>query len=435
MTFLKTILKNAANTKNGARVFSHFIYLGFDEINLKCVEQLGSDWKTNPEKFSIALKQLLNYVVDYTSFLPSLTFSYLSNFELQLKDKTYRRWYFYFSDTAGPSVSEGINDVVKKIFNGQIGMISDNNIDVSESIIKVAQKIYIDCPYLKTIFEESSSNSKRSFAFESIFLLRIKYIGDKSRCTDSLFLNRNKYAECIQITGDENAYFTALMNGASTIFSPPSKFTMYFAPYFTYGNIESEGKFLLNLPIYKEILLKGESPTEFKITSSSSKKKSSNTDNIIPFKSLFITKGSLTSGDDVRNKSLSLIEFIESRLGRSYVIAVTQSKSFDEYKEIPDESKRKQKFKAVSNSFEGYLEDYETVQNDFNMLKTTVEDIFIPSIQSTDSSLVKSGFDYSTKYYTKIIEELRSVFVESNFVIEPVELTSDDFNLIKLWLN
>ena len=70
---------------------------------------------------------------------------------------------------------------------------------------------------------------------------------------------------------------------------------MYFAPYFTYGDIEAEakqgdkllkgspdglepvGKFLMNLPIYKETLLKGESPTEFKISSSSSKNKTINT--------------------------------------------------------------------------------------------------------------------------------------------------------------
>ena len=61
----------------------------------------------------MSLKSTLG--VNNTSFLPSLTQNLISNFELRLKDDTFKRWYFYFSDSAGPSVSEGINDVVKKI--------------------------------------------------------------------------------------------------------------------------------------------------------------------------------------------------------------------------------------------------------------------------------------------------------------------------------
>ena len=352
-TFLKVILKNATNSKNNARVYSHFIYVDFDEINLECQDKLGENWKINSEQYSFALKQLITYTVNNTSFLPSLSDNLVSNFELRLKDDTFKRWYFYFSDTAGPSVSEGINDVVKKIFSGQIGIVSDNNVDVSESIVKVAQKLYIDSPKLREIFTQQSG-VVRSYAFESIFLLRIKYIGDKSRCTDSLFLNRNKYAECMQITGDENAYFTALVNGASTIFSPPSKFAMYFAPYFTYGDVESEGKFLMNLPIYKETLLKGESPTEFKISSSSSRKRKINTESAIPFESSLVKeRGTMASGVDVRDKANNIIRFVEDSVGRAYADAQLKSRKMEEVSQLDDISKKTSKQKDIKKALQG----------------------------------------------------------------------------------
>jgi len=442
MTFLKVILKNTTNSKNNARVFSHFIYVGFDEINLECEDKLGENWKINPEQYPFALKQLINYTVNNTSFLPSLTQNLVSNFELKLKDDTFKRWYFYFSDTAGPSVSEGINDVVKKIFSGQIGIISDDNVDVSESIVKVAQKLYINSPKLREIFREETG-VVRNYAFESIFLLKIKYIGDKSRCTDSLFLNRNKYAECMQITGDENAYFTALINGASTIYSPPSKFAMYFAPYFTYGDVESEakpgdkllkgspdglepvGKFLMNLPIYKETLLKGESPTEFKINSSSSKKKIINTEAAIPFESSLVKeRGPLASGVDVRNKANKIIKFVEDSLDIAYADAQLKSRKMPEVSQLEDPSKKASKQKDIKKALEGYVNDYNELEKFYVQLKETVDKNFIDEIERNENELTRF-------YYNKIIEQLRNIFTDNEFIIEPVVISKEDFERIK----
>ena len=439
MTFLKVILKNATNSKNNARVFSHFAYVGFDEINLECEAKLGENWKINPEQYPFALKQLINYTVNNTSFLPSLTQNSISNFELKLKDDTFKRWYFYFSDTAGPSVSEGINDVVKKIFSGQIGIISDDNVDVSESIVKVAQKLYMNSPKLREIFREETGVVVRNYAFESTFLLRIKYIGDKSRCTDSLFLNRNKYAECMQITGDENAYFTALINGASTIYSPPSKFAIYFAPYFTYGSVEAEakpganssagalepvGKFLMNSPIYKETLLKGESPTEFKISSSSSRKKTINTEAAIPFESDFVKeRGTLASGVDVRNKANKIIKFVDEKVIRAYVDAQIKSKKMSSALKS-DPSKKTSKSREIKLALDGYVVDYEKLENLYRELEKTVNIIFIREIESNDS-------ESTHFYYNKIIEQLKNIFADNDFIIEPVVLTKEDFEKIK----
>jgi len=424
MTFLKTVLKNTTNSKNNARVFSHFIYVDFDEINLECETKLGDSWQINSEHYPFALKQLINYTVNNTSFLPSLSQNLISNFELKLKDNTFKRWYFYFSDTAGPSVSEGINDVVKKIFSGTIRLVSDDNVDVSESIVKVAQKLYIDSLKLKEIFTREPGLDARSYAFESIFLLRIKYIGDKSRCTDSLFLNRNKYAECIQITGDENAYFTALINGASTIYSPPSKFAMYFAPYFTYGNVENEGKFLMNLPIYKETLLKGESPTEFKISSSSSRKKKINTEAAIPFESSLVTKGVLASGVEVRDKANGIIKFVDNTVNAAYATAQDRSRMVAEAMDNTDESKRNTKLRGIKKELDGYVRDYNELEKLYLELKENIVKIFIDDIE-------RSGNELSRFYYIKIIEQLRNIFDDNDFIIEPVVISEEDFARIK----
>jgi hypothetical protein len=432
MTFLKEILKNTTNTKNNARVYSHFIYVGFDEINLECEEKLGADWKQNVEQYGFALKQLMNYVVKNTSFLPLLCNNSISNFELTLKDGSFRRWYFYFSDSAGPSVSEGINDVVKKIFSGQLGMISDDNIDVSESIVKVAQRIYMDSQGLREAFIQQPGSNIRSYAFESIFLLRIKYIGDKSRCTDSLFLNRNKYAECMQITGDENAYFTALVNGASTIYSPPSKFALYFAPYFTYGAVESEakpdepvGKFLLNIPIYKEILLKGESPSVFKITTSSSKKKSVDTDSVIPFESFYVKdKGPLKTGGEVRTIANEILIHILSKLDAAYFAAQLESRNIDNANQIEEPSKRSKQQRDIKKAIDNYVSYYNELEDMYNELKSRTLDGFIREIKGSTNYI-------NGQYYSKLVEQLENVFIDNDFIIEQINLTGNDFQLIK----
>lgn len=440
MTFLKVILKNTTNSKNNARVFSHFVYVDFDEINLECQAKLGENWKINPEQYPFALKQLINYTVNNTSFLPSMSQDLISNFELKLKDDTFKRWYFYFSDSAGPSVSEGINDVVKKIFSGQIGIVSDENVDVSESIVKVAQKLYMNSPKLIEIFAQQTGEVVRNYAFESTFLLRIKYIGDKSRCTDALFLNRNKFAECVQITGDENAYFTALINGASSIYSPATKFAMYFAPYFTYGDVEAEakpganssagalepvGKFLMNLPIYKETLLKGESPTEFKISSSSSRKKTINTEAAIPFESSLVKeRGTLEGGVDVRDKANQIIQFVDNKVNIAYADAQLKSRKMADVSQLEELSKKTKQQKDIKKALDGYVRDYNVLEELYDELKETVEKIFVDQIEREKNEATRF-------YYNKIIEQLGNIFTDNEFIIEPVVISTEDFERIK----
>jgi hypothetical protein len=227
----------------------------------------------------------------------------------------------------------------------------------------------------------------------------------------------------MQITGDENAYFTALINGASTIYSPPSKFTLYFAPYFTYGDVEEEGKFLLNLPIYKETLLKGESPSMFKISSTSSKKKSVNTDVLIPFESSLITKGPLKSGIEVREISNEIIKRIENVLSRSYFSAQLRINNFNEVNKMEDPSKKLKQQKDTKKDIEGYVSDYDEIAEIYDRLKV-VNSQFIKELENNKSGLTSS-------YYSKIIEQLTNVLIDNEFIIEPVILSTEDFNSIK----
>jgi hypothetical protein len=279
----------------------------------------------------------------------------------------------------------------------------------------------MDAPTLKEVFTQQTGSTERSYAFESIFLLRIKYIGDKSRCTDSLFLNRNKYAECMQITGDENAYFTALVNGASTIYSPPSKFALYFAPYFTYGDVATEakpgdklgkplepvGKFLLNVPVYKETLLKGESPSVFKINTSSSKKKTVDTDSVIPFESSYVKdKGPLKTGSEVRSISNDMLRFILNSLDLSYFAAQLRSRNINEVMEIEDIAKKSKQQRDTKKYLDGYVQDYNEIEEMYNELKDKTLGGFVNEIKRATNS-------FNGQYYSKLVEQLENVFIDS----------------------
>ena len=450
MTFLKEILKNTTNTKNNAKVFSHFIYVSYSEITVNTSIIKDDNWQSDNTKYPIALKLLLDYVIDNTVFLPNLD-NYLSNFELKLNDNTYRRWYYYFSDTAGPSVAEGINEVIIKMFDGKLDSISDDNVDVSESIVKVSQKIYEDSSELKEIFLPVKVDKKVNYAFSSIFLLRIKYIGDKSRCTDSLFLNRNKYLECLQVTGDENAYFTALINGASTIFSPPSKFSIYFAPYFTYGDVE-QGKFLINKSIYKENLLKGLSPTDFKISSSSTRKKS--TELIVNFNSFYLKANNKLDGfytlqtnlfgntynNQIRNLDYSFtssLSYIQDFIGNeSYDESFLNTKDYTSLdskelcKEKNELEKINNKMKKINENFILYSKCYEDVLNIYYYIKLQVE-ICINQLNDFMQNLDDYKKDIFSKYSDKIIEQLNQVLEDKDYSIQNITLNQEDFLFIK----
>jgi hypothetical protein len=236
LTFLKRILSNAVGVKNNAEVYCHFIYIGFDEINIDCEELTSdNDWQIKYDKYPLALNRLLLYVANHTFYDTTSVTNRLTNFKT-ITISGDKSWYYFTISTVGPSVKE-INTTIQKITKKFFDTVDDENDDLINSIVRVSQKIYKDNKtslqdIFKPNFVDDTENQRNTF-FEAVFFLRIKYLGDKSRCTDSLFLNTNRMVETLQVTLDENAYFTALMNGASTLFSTDLKTCLYFAPYVT----------------------------------------------------------------------------------------------------------------------------------------------------------------------------------------------------------
>jgi len=86
----------------------------------------------------------------------------------------------------------------------------------------------------KSILQDYILNEEN---FYKIFLLRNKFIGDKSRATDALFMNKNSNLECIQSSNDENTLFTAFMYNMSSqwLVSSSSTKIWYLAPYINEG--------------------------------------------------------------------------------------------------------------------------------------------------------------------------------------------------------
>ena len=447
MTFLREILKNTVNIKNNANVLSHFTYIGFNEIN--------GDYTLNDSNiYHTELQKLMDYVIENTFLLRPPTTNFCV-FEVKLKDNNFRKWYYYLSDSEGPSVSKGINDFIVKIFNNSIGIVKDESTNLSETIIRVAQKIYIDCPELNTIFQNRpililGMNINRSYEFESIFLLRIKYIGDKSRCTDSLFLNKNKYAECLQITGDENAYFTALLNGASTIYSPPSRFALYFAPYFTYGNVGEDGvgdkgKFLLNFPSYKEDLLLGESPTEFKLASTKKSKSESTT----ILKSDFFRAGlDNPLMDDLLFLCKTIINnFLDYRAQNGYNTYIDNYMKYNVFLALPGSTDKKQQEEAgiMITKINDYRNELEVTFSEFYKMVNMISRTIMPSINNLSVKVAYTNKDITgnriininiAEYYTNVNNKLKNI-LESDGSTEidiTIDLSNVDFATIRTYM-
>lgn len=270
LTFVKSVETNIIGTKNNVRVYSHFIYVDFDEINLLSDELTSSEWKKSYNMYPLALRQLLSYTVENTYFdISSIKESNKSpfNFILKLVNGENKKWFYYYTFSEGPSVKQ-INTTVTNITKKFFDWVLDNDENPVNIIVRVAQRVYAESQSLRSIMVPNKTDEldihgesiKRNTSFEAIFLLRIKYIGDKSRATDPLFLNNNQYMEALQVTGDGNAYFTGLMYGTSTLFSTPTGTNVYFAPYMT-----PSGKFIKNEQINNEVkkaLFQGVSPAE-----------------------------------------------------------------------------------------------------------------------------------------------------------------------------
>jgi hypothetical protein len=259
MVIVKEILNNPINSKSKVVVFCHFVYVDFERTQIIP----PNDVSEYPEK----IKALLDFTIKNTVYvknksncvnleeLPNIKLNDDENIDFKLinlyvegqTEKKSRNWYKYYTHTQGPTVKESI--VIPVNYNTRSEIESGTNFDyVASGIVDVAEKLIDNSGKLREVFIDEKSQVQ----FIKLFLVRNKYTGDKSRSTDTLFLNQIKYLEGVQISNDENTLYNAQMLGLNTVWCTSSKSIFYMAPYMT-----PEGKFPITTGVYVEILKKG----------------------------------------------------------------------------------------------------------------------------------------------------------------------------------
>ena len=252
MVISKQIFENPINAKSNTAVFCHFVYVDFDKAGM-------SDKKTSdPAQYSYCIKTLLQYTIDNTRYIKDencINFSELPadinqndniDFVLYFPNKSQsdtdkiqsRNWYKYFTTSTGPSVEIGIVAVAEGKSVKELQ--TKATLKVSNDIVNTAYYIIRNSNNLRKIFgvqdrlsEEDLNINPGIVLFIKLFLIRNKYTGDKSRATDSLFLNQTKYLEGIQVSNDENTLYNAGMFGQNIIWSTSAKSVFNMAPYYT----------------------------------------------------------------------------------------------------------------------------------------------------------------------------------------------------------
>lgn len=237
MVVLKEILNNPINSKSKVVVFCHFVYADF--------ESCGIVNPSNIDSYENSLKELLTFVINNTFYInrenenncvniDNLKIDDLNkdenlNFILKLYNDKSRYWYKYYTFTQGPTVKDSIVKPVNFNSINQMRTVTKSDY-VALGIVDVAEHLISYSSKLRNAFND------KKVLFVKLFLVRNKYTGDKSRATDTLFLNQNSYLEGVQISNDENTLYNAQMLGLNTVWSTSTKSVFYMTPYLTKQN-------------------------------------------------------------------------------------------------------------------------------------------------------------------------------------------------------
>jgi len=255
MSFLKYVNSNCVNSKSSITVLCHFVYVDFSYVDQ---DTNGIDFNNlNYENYPVAINKLLQYAIESTEYINNddeyvndfnslndlkndvelmTKLNEKSNFKLNTKDGNSVNWYKYFTNTSGPTVKLSIvapsnadkyDDFIKQVKNDY----------VAAGIVSAANKIYENDARLQSIFSNLNEDKSGQLNFLKLFLIRNKYTGDKSRSTDTLFLNKTPQLSGVQISNDENTLYNAQMFGLGTVWCTSAKTIFYMEPYYTYtGN-------------------------------------------------------------------------------------------------------------------------------------------------------------------------------------------------------
>lgn len=257
MVFVKEILNNSINSKSHTFVFCHFVYVDFKRTNIKQPKDIS--------EYPIKFKELLEYTINNTFYISKNSecinlnkidefkndLYKLNNednieFELRLfgddgEKKRKRNWYKYFTHTQGPTVKDSIviptdSDTLDALkIKAKRDYVAFGILIVAEYLIKNSVQLRLAFG-INNLETPSIDELKLELFFIKLFLIRNKYTGDKSRSTDTLFLNQVKQIEGVQISNDENTLYNSQIFGLNTIWSTSAKSVFYMAPYITEEN-------------------------------------------------------------------------------------------------------------------------------------------------------------------------------------------------------
>ena len=119
-----------------------------------------------------------------------------------------------------------------------------------------------------------------------------------------------------------------------------------------------------------------------------------------------------------------MLRFILNSLDLSYFAAQLRSRNIDEVMQIEDLAKKSKQQRDTKKYLDGYVSDYVTLEEMYNELKDKTLDVFVNEIKRATNT-------FNGQYYSKLVEQLENVFVDNDFIIEPVTLSGNDFQLIK----
>ena len=269
-TFLSNIISNSLNSKSNVFVELHYCFFEYNDFktgtaNGNVVPQVyGFEIDRVAEVVDNIMKNILcNTKVERNAELLKLT--------TVTTKGIVKEWVFNKIDNA-PSVEEAnkatvpttfvnkINKIKKQlgmdipntattgstaasVFNSLFSCICSKTIDIIDKFITAAIVLFNDANNVSILTEcfdfslvPDIFTAEQNFS--KIFLLRNKFIGDKSRATDALFMNKNPIYECVQSSNDDNTLSSALMYNLSAqlLAAGSTNKTFYFAPYLTEAN-------------------------------------------------------------------------------------------------------------------------------------------------------------------------------------------------------
>jgi len=224
LTFTRKILSNTLNSKNNSLVELHYVYIDVSFLNETEREDLNLLDVNNYPKI---IERLLNFALMNTIIINDNGITSLKLRLLTGEEREERLWFKYFIETVGPSVSslnskiiqltktlKFINDIKrdtseeniidflvnmenKDNTNKLLSFVLGDEIPIIDTILRVAQNLYNTTRELWNYFEPDikgypidGEEYTRNLTFERVFIIRNKYIGDKSRSTDCLFMNK-----------------------------------------------------------------------------------------------------------------------------------------------------------------------------------------------------------------------------------------------------